>query len=162
MTQKRIGHGYDIHRLEDGGPLRICGIDVAAPVSAVGHSDADVGLHALIDALLGAATLGDIGRMFPDTDPAGAGADSSDMLWEVHNRVRAKGWRIENLDMNIHLESPKLAPQLVLMAARIGGITSVSPHSLSIKAKTAEGLGPIGEGLAVAADCTVLLSKRGR
>ncbi len=162
MTQKRIGQGHDLHRLEAGGPLRLCGIDVDAPFKAVGHSDADVGIHALVDALLGAAQLGDIGRMFPDTDPAHAEANSADLLWEVHNRVRSLGWRIENIDMTIHLERPRLAPYAALFAARLGGITNVTPYRINVKAKTAEGLGPVGESAAVAADCVVLLAKMGR
>ncbi|MYB17189.1 MAG: 2-C-methyl-D-erythritol 2,4-cyclodiphosphate synthase [Chloroflexi bacterium] len=162
MTQKRIGQGHDLHRLEAGGPLRLCGIDVDAPFEAVGHSDADVGIHALVDALLGAAQLGDIGRTFPDTDPAHADANSADLLWEVHNRVRSLGWRIENVDLTIHLERPRLAPYASQFAARLGGITNVTPYRFNIKAKTAEGLGPVGDSAAVAADCVVLLTKMGR
>ncbi len=162
MTQKRIGQGHDLHRLEAGGPLRLCGIDVGAPYSAVGHSDADVGIHAFIDALLGALGLGDIGSMFPDSDPTYAGANSADLLWEVHNQVRERGWRIENVDMTIHLESPRLAAYFPLFTARLGGITNVTPYRFSVKAKTAEGLGAIGNSEAVAADCIVLLAKIGR
>ncbi len=162
MTQKRIGQGSDIHRLAPGGPLRICGIDIDAPFTAIGHSDADVGLHALIDALLGATQMGDIGRVFPDNDDAWAGANSADLLWEVHNSVRELGWRIEHADMTIHLETPKIAPRLYMMSSRIGGITSVTPVRFSVKAKTAEGLGPIGSSQAIAANCVVLLSKMGR
>ena len=162
MTQKRIGQGHDLHRLQAGGPLRLCGIDVEAPFGAVGHSDADVGIHALIDALLGAAQLGDIGRTYPDSDPKHANANSADLLWEVHNRVRSLGWRIENVDMTIHLEKPSLARYAPLFTARLGGITNVTPYRFNVKAKTGEGLGDIGNSRAVAADCIVLLTKMGR
>ena len=162
MTQKRIGLGHDLHRLRAGGPLRLCGIDVEAPFGAVGHSDADVGIHALIDALLGAIAMGDIGRMFPDSDPAHADANSADLLWEVHNLIRERGWRIENVDMTIHLQSPRLTEYFQLFASRLGGITNVTPYRFNVKAKTGEGLGPIGESEAVAADCIALLTKIGR
>ncbi len=155
----RVGIGHDTHRLAAGGPLRLGGIDVPHDKHAVGHSDADVLLHAITDALLGAAALGDIGELFPDSDAANKNRDSAEMLQQAAARVVAAGFVIENLDCIVFAERPKLGPYKQAIRARIAEILSCHSAQISIKAKTGEGVGEIGREEVIAAQCVVLLSK---
>jgi 2-C-methyl-D-erythritol 2,4-cyclodiphosphate synthase len=156
-TNLRIGIGEDSHRLAPGGPLRIGGIDVPHSRSLVGHSDADVLLHAVTDALLGAAALPDIGRMFPNTDAANRGRDSAEMLAAAADQVADAGYRIVNLDCVIHAERPKLAVHIDAMRARIAHILRIELDQIGLKAKTGEGIGPVGREEIIATRCIALL-----
>jgi 2-C-methyl-D-erythritol 2,4-cyclodiphosphate synthase len=156
----RIGLGHDTHRLGPGTGLVLGGITIPHDRAAIGHSDADVLLHAITDALLGAAALGDIGEMFPDTDPANRGRDSADMLRLALERVTAAGWRIVNLDCVISAQRPRILPHRPAMRRRIAEILGVGDDAVWLKAKTGEGVGPVGEELAVAAECVVLVERR--
>ncbi len=162
MTQSslnlRIGEGWDVHALVPGRPLIIGGVRMAHHLGLLGHSDADVLLHAITDALLGAAALGDIGRHFPDTDPAFRGADSSALLAEAARRVRAAGFEIGNLDSTVIAQAPKLAPHIAAMVAQIAQTLGVAPGQVNVKAKTAERLGPVGQELSIEARAVVLLA----
>jgi 2-C-methyl-D-erythritol 2,4-cyclodiphosphate synthase len=149
----RVGLGHDTHRLGPGDGLVLGGITIPHDRRALGHSDADVLLHAITDALLGAAALGDIGEMFPDTDPANRGRDSGQMLRAAADRVAAAGWRIANLDCVIFAQRPKILPHRPAMRRRIAEAT------VWLKAKTGESVGPIGEELAIGAECVVLLER---
>ncbi len=153
----RIGEGWDTHALVAGRPLILGGIHVPYERGLLGHSDADVLLHALTDALLGAAGLGDIGRHFPDTDPQFKGADSVVLLTEAARRVLASGWRIGNVDCTIVAQAPKLAPHIPAMCQRIAGALGLAVGQVNVKAKTAEKMGPVGEGLAMEARAVALL-----
>jgi 2-C-methyl-D-erythritol 2,4-cyclodiphosphate synthase len=153
----RVGIGHDTHRLAAGGPLRLGGIDIPHDKHAVGHSDADVLLHAITDALLGAAALGDIGELFPDTDPANKNRDSADMLRQAAARVAAAGFEIENLDCIVFAERPKLGPHKRAIQGRIAEILSLQPTQVGVKAKTGESIGEIGREEAIAAQCVALL-----
>ena len=153
----RVGEGWDVHALVTGRPLIIGGVTIAHSLGLLGHSDADVLLHAITDALLGAAALGDIGRHFPDTDPQFKGADSCVLLAEAARRVRATGYEIGNVDSTVVAQAPKLAPHIPAMVASIATTLGVSPTQVNVKAKTAEKLGPVGQGLAIEARATVLL-----
>jgi 2-C-methyl-D-erythritol 2,4-cyclodiphosphate synthase len=155
----RIGLGHDTHRLGPGDGLVIGGITIPHDRAAIGHSDADVLLHAITDAILGAAALGDIGEMFPDTDPANKGRDSADMLRRAAARVAAAGWRLANLDCVILAQRPKILPHRPAMRRRIAEILGVEESAVWLKAKTGEGVGPIGEELAIGAECVVLLER---
>jgi 2-C-methyl-D-erythritol 2,4-cyclodiphosphate synthase len=152
----RIGHGYDIHRLKDGGKLVMGGVVVAEGMSAVAHSDGDVVIHAIVDAILGAVALGDIGEHFPDTDPAYRGAASSVFLEKAKGLVDAGGWRVVNCDVTIAAERPKLKPFKARMKALL---ESTLAGPVNIKAGTNEGCGEIGRGEAVAAHAIVLLAR---
>ena len=156
----RIGLGHDTHRLGPGTGLVIGGITIPHDRAAIGHSDADVLLHAITDALLGAAALGDIGEMFPDTDPANRGRDSADMLRRALERVTAAGWRIVNLDCVISAQRPRILPHRPAIRRRVAEILGVGDDAVWLKAKTGEGVGPVGEELAVAAECVVLVERR--
>jgi 2-C-methyl-D-erythritol 2,4-cyclodiphosphate synthase len=153
----RVGIGHDTHRLRPGGPLRLGGIDIPAECEAVGHSDADALLHAITDALLGATALGDIGQMFPDTDPANRGRDSAEMLRVALDAVSAVGWQIVNLDCIVFLQRPKLLPYRQAILQRLSEILGVEPERVGLKAKTGEHVGPIGHEEVVAAQCVALL-----
>ena len=153
----RIGLGHDTHRLQPGGPLLLGGIDIPFGYSAVGHSDADVLLHAVTDSILGAAALGDIGDMFPDTDPINKDRDSVEMLTMAMESVKASGYEIINLDCIVFLQKPKLAPHKRRIAERIAAILDISPDCAAIKAKTGEGIGSIGRQEAIMAQCAALL-----
>jgi 2-C-methyl-D-erythritol 2,4-cyclodiphosphate synthase len=155
----RIGLGHDTHRLGPGDGLVIGGITIPHDRAAIGHSDADVLLHAITDAILGAAALGDIGEMFPDTDPANKGRDSADMLRRAAARVAAAGWRLANLDCVIRAQRPKILPHRPAMRRRIAEILGVEESAVWLKAKTGESVGPIGEELAIGAECVVLLER---
>jgi 2-C-methyl-D-erythritol 2,4-cyclodiphosphate synthase len=153
----RVGLGEDRHRLTDGGPLRLGGIDVPHDKQAVGHSDADVLLHAVTDALLGAAALGDIGQMFPDSDGANRNRDSAEMLRLAYERVAADGWRIANLDVVVHAQRPKLAPHHAAMRARMAELLGTDQDQISIKAKTGESIGLVGREEVIEARCVAML-----
>jgi 2-C-methyl-D-erythritol 2,4-cyclodiphosphate synthase len=153
----RIGEGWDVHALVPGRRLVIGGVEIPHPTGLLGHSDADVLLHAITDALLGAAGLGDIGRHFPDTDARFKGADSLVLLTEAGARVHAAGWRIGNIDSTIVAQAPKLAPHIPAMQARIAQALGLAPAQVNVKAKTAEKMGPVGEGLSMEARAVVLL-----
>ncbi len=153
----RIGIGHDTHRLADGGPLRLGGLELPHDRHLVGHSDADVLLHAVTDALLGAAGLDDIGQWFPDDDPAHRGRDSAEMLAEVARRVRGDGYGIVNLDCIVFTEAPRLGVAKREMARRIAAVLEIEPERVSVKAKTGEGSGAVGRGEVMAAQCVVLL-----
>jgi len=159
LPDMRIGEGWDVHQLVTGRPLILGGITIAHSHGLLGHSDADALLHAITDALLGAAALGDIGRHFPDTDAAFKGADSGALLAEAARRVRAAGWAIANVDSTIVAQAPKLSPHIPAMVARIAGLLGLDPGQVNVKAKTAEKLGPVGEGRAIEARAVCLLMR---
>jgi len=156
-----VGIGYDIHRLAEGRRLVLAGVEVPHTLGAVAHSDGDVVLHAVADAILGAAGLGDLGEHFPDTDPEWAGADSGRILRRVVEMTRRKGWTPASVDANVLLERPKLAPYKDAMRRRLAELLDLPPDAAGLKARTMEGLGPVGEGRAVAAQAVVLLAKLG-
>lgn len=153
----RIGEGWDVHALVPGRKLVLGGVQIPHTHGLLGHSDADALLHAITDALLGAAGLGDIGRHFPDTDEAFKGADSATLLAEAARRVREKGWRIGNVDSTVVAQAPRLAPHIAAMCQRIAGVLQVTPEQVNVKAKTAERLGPVGQGASIEARAAVLL-----
>ena len=153
----RIGEGWDIHALVAGRKLILGGVEVPHTVGLLGHSDADVLLHAITDALLGAAGLGDIGRHFPDTDAQFKGADSMRLLAEAARRVRAQGWAISNIDSTVIAQAPKLAPYIDAMRESIASGLGLSVQQVNVKAKTAEKMGPVGEGRAMEARAIALL-----
>jgi 2-C-methyl-D-erythritol 2,4-cyclodiphosphate synthase len=153
----RVGIGYDSHRFVEGRPLVLGGVTIPHPAGLAGHSDADAVAHALIDAMLGAAGAGDIGRLFPDHDPRWKDADSMELLRTAHELVRSRGFSLQQADLTIITEQPRLGPHLEQMAATLAGRLSASPNSVSLKAKTNEGMGFIGrgEGVAVIAVCSL-------
>lgn len=155
----RIGLGHDTHRLGPGDCLMLGGIAIPHDRATIGHSDADVLLHAITDALLGAAALGDIGEMFPDTDPNNRGRDSAEMLRAAAERVTEAGWRVINLDCVIFAQRPKILPQRPAIRRRIAEILHLDESAVWLKAKTGEHVGPIGEELAIAAECVVLVER---
>lgn len=155
----RVGLGHDTHRLEPGGPLRLGGVSVPHEKHAVGHSDADALLHAITDALLGAASLGDIGDLFPDTDPANRGRDSATMLAAACQRLTGLGCRIVNVDCIVFLERPKLGHHKDAMRMRIAELLEIPAHDVGLKAKTGEGVDAVGREEAVAAQCVVLIER---
>ncbi len=158
MTIKfRIGEGWDIHQLVEGRKLILGGVEIPHSKGLLGHSDADALLHAITDALFGAAAMGDIGRHFPDTDARFKGADSGVLLAEAAARVRAKGFEIGNVDSTIIAQAPKLSPHIDAMCTRIAEILAVTPEQVNVKAKTAEKMGPVGAGDAMEARAVVLL-----
>ena len=153
----RIGEGWDTHALVPGRKLILGGVEIAHPLGLLGHSDADVLLHAVIDALLGAAGLGDIGSHFPDTDPRFKGADSIVLLVETGRILAEQGLRIGNIDSTIVAQSPKLASHIPAMRVRIAEALELDKRQVNVKAKTAEKLGPVGQGLSMEARAAVLL-----
>jgi len=153
----RIGEGYDIHRLEPGRPLKIGCVAIDSPVGSVAHSDGDALAHAVVDAVLGALGLGDIGRHFPPDDERWAGVDSRVFLVEARRLCDQSGARIVNVDSTVILQSPKLAPQIPAMCGALAAALGCEPKCVSVKAKSAEGLGAVGEGAAVEARAIVLL-----
>jgi 2-C-methyl-D-erythritol 2,4-cyclodiphosphate synthase len=154
----RVGIGHDTHRLEPGGPLRLGGIDIPHDRHAVGHSDADVLLHAITDALLGAAALGDIGQMFPDTDDANRDRDSSEMLSAANLRVKNSAYQLENIDCIVFAQRPKIAPHCAEIRQHIASLLELGLDRVSVKAKTGEGVGPIGNEETIAAQCVAMLN----
>ena len=160
MTTMRIGEGWDIHALVEGRKLLLGGVEIPHTKGLLGHSDADALLHAITDALLGAAALGDIGTHFPDTDAAFKGVDSAVLLQEAVRRVRAQGFEIGNVDSTVIAQAPKLAPHIGAMRESIAKALSVAVDQVNVKAKTAEKMGPVGEGRAMEARAVVLLTRR--
>lgn len=159
MTNLRIGHGYDVHRLVAGRPLILGGMAVPYELGLDGHSDADVLLHAVMDALLGAAALGDIGRHFPDSDPAYAGVSSMVLLKSVSGILKHAGYRVVNIDATVLAQKPKLSPYIEEMRRRIAEALGVHHDCVSVKATTEEGLGFTGEGKGIAAHAVALIEK---
>jgi len=153
----RIGEGWDTHALVVGRKLILGGVDIAHTHGLLGHSDADALLHAITDALLGAAALGDIGRHFPDTDPAYRGADSSVLLQQAMRLVAARGWSLGNLDATIVAQAPKMAPHIPAMVRNIAACLECNESQVNVKAKTAEKMGPAGRGESIEARAVVLL-----
>ena len=159
-ADRRIGVGYDLHRLVEGRPLVLGGITVAADRGAQGHSDADAVCHAVTDAILGAARAGDIGQHFPDTDPQWKGASSIALLAHAAALVRSQGWAVENVDVVVVLERPKLGPHRTAMEERLADALGIGPDAISVKAKTNEGVDAVGRGEAIAAHAVALLLRR--
>jgi 2-C-methyl-D-erythritol 2,4-cyclodiphosphate synthase len=160
MNTIRIGEGWDTHALVTGRPLVLGGITIPHTHGLLGHSDADALLHAITDALLGAAALGDIGKHFPDTDATFKGADSVRLLQEAAKRVRAAGWDVGNIDSTIVAQAPKMAPHIDAMRQRIATALGLALEQVNVKAKTAEKMGPVGEGRAIETRAVCLLVKR--
>ena len=155
----RVGHGYDVHRLAEGRKLILGGVDIPWERGLLGHSDADVLTHAVMDALLGAAGLGDIGRHFPDTDPAYAGADSLKLLAHVVALLRERGFTVGNVDATVLAQRPKLAPHIPAMRDNLARVMGVSPDRVNVKATTEEGLGFTGSGEGIAAHAVALIEQ---
>lgn len=153
----RIGQGFDIHALVEGRKLIIGGVTIPHDRGLAGHSDADVLLHAICDALIGAAALGDIGKHFPDTDSRYAGADSRRLLCEVVQLLRARNYRVENIDCTVIAQAPKLAPYIVAMRENIAADAGISVDAVNVKAKTSEWLGALGRGEGIAAEAVALI-----
>ncbi|MEN6336385.1 MAG: 2-C-methyl-D-erythritol 2,4-cyclodiphosphate synthase [Phycisphaerales bacterium] len=156
----RVGIGTDIHRIVEGRKLMLGGVYIPFPAGLLGHSDGDVALHAIIDALLGAAGLGDIGTLFPDTDVQWKDADSKGFLYAVKEQLEKKGWEVVNVDLTIHTEMPKLGPMKGQIRRCIAGLLGIDFQSVNVKAKTNEGLGEIGDGEAMAATAIAMLRKK--
>ena len=159
MAAFRIGQGYDIHPLTSGRPLVLGGVEIPHDLGLAGHSDADAVLHAVTDALLGAIGAGDIGRHFSDRDPRHKDRPSREFVLETMAMVRARGWRVGNVDVTVHAEAPKLAPHLDAMRATLAELLDVAPDAANVKATRGEGLGPIGRAEGIAAQAVVLLEK---
>ncbi len=159
MSDYRIGQGYDVHRLIPGRKLILGGVEIECDLGLDGHSDADVVTHAVIDALLGSAAMGDIGFHFPDTDPAFKDADSMELLRSTRGKVTAGGYFIGNIDVTVIVEKPKLAPYIMMMRKKIADTVGIPFESVSVKATTNETLGSIGRGEGIAALAVALLRK---
>ena len=155
----RIGSGHDTHRLAPGRKLILGGVPIEHPTGLVGHSDADVLLHAVTDALLGGAGLGDIGELFPDTDPQFAGADSALLLTRALETVTGAGWQPVNLDCTIHAQQPRLTPHKPAIRQRLAELLGLPLEAVNVKAKTGERVGPVGREEAICADAVVLLTR---
>ena len=155
----RIGNGYDVHALSDGLPMWLCGVQIPSERGFVAHSDGDVAIHALCDALLGALALGDIGHLFPDTDPAWKGIDSKILLGKVMALVSGKGYRVGNADITIALQAPKLAPHILRMRETLAPLLGIDLSAVSVKATTTEHLGFVGRGEGCSVQASVLLLK---
>ena len=153
----RIGQGWDTHALVEGRPLILGGVEIPYSKGLKGHSDADALIHAVIDALLGAAGLGDIGTLFPDSDQQFKNADSTTLLTQALARVQAAGWRVVNVDTTIVAQAPRLEPYKSAMTERLAALLGVDRGAVNVKAKTAEKMGPVGEGLSIEAQAVVLL-----
>ena len=159
MTNLRIGHGYDVHRLAEGRKLILGGVEIPWERGLLGHSDADVLVHAVMDALTGASRLGDIGRLFPDTDPAYAGISSLKLLAEVGRLMAERGFAVVNIDAALLAQAPKIAPYKERMAENIAGALGIVSERVNVKATTEEGLGFTGDGSGMAAHAVVLLER---
>lgn len=155
----RIGHGYDVHRLVEGRRLILGGVEIPFERGLLGHSDADVLTHAVMDALLGAAALGDIGKLFPDSDPAYEGADSLELLGRVARALGENGYKVGNVDATVLAQRPKLAPHIPQMRAKLAAHLGVDPARVNVKATTEEGLGFTGTGEGIAAHSVCLLEE---
>ena len=156
----RVGHGYDVHRLTEGRRLILGGVEIPWEKGLLGHSDADVLTHALMDALLGAAALGDIGHLFPDRDPAYEGADSVELLKLVMERLDEAGWKLGNADITVIAQRPRLAPHIPAMREKLARAMRAEISQVSVKATTEEKLGFTGEGLGIAAHAVVLIEEK--
>ena len=159
MTNLRIGHGYDVHRLVEGRKLILGGVEIPWEKGLLGHSDADVLIHAVMDALSGAARLGDIGKLFPETDPAYKDISSLKLLGEVARLLRERGWSVVNIDATLIAQAPKVAPYRQTMVDNIAGVLGVDAEQINVKATTEEKLGFTGDGSGMAAHAVVLLEK---
>jgi 2-C-methyl-D-erythritol 2,4-cyclodiphosphate synthase len=159
MSDIRVGHGFDVHAFAANRKLIIGGVDIAFEQGLAGHSDADVLLHSICDALLGAAGLGDIGRHFPDTDPAFSGIDSRILLRRVAEQLQQRGWRVGNVDATIIAQAPKMAPHIARMTAHIADDLGVAIDRVNVKATTTEKLGFTGRGEGIAAEAVCLLER---
>lgn len=159
VPEIRVGLGHDTHRLGEGGPLRLGGVDIPFDSHLVGHSDADVLLHAITDGILGAANLGDIGEMFPDTAAENRGKDSAEMLSRALNRVKEERWQIVNLDCVVLAEKPKLLPHRDAIKSRIAEILQISVEQIGLKGKTGEKSGDVGTGRIMQCMCVCLLTR---
>lgn len=159
MNDIRIGHGYDVHAFAENRRLILGGVDIPFDLGLAGHSDADVLLHAICDALLGAAGLGDIGRHFPDTDAAFAGIDSRILLRRVAEQLKSRGWRVGNVDATIIAQAPKMAPHIARMTAHIADDLGVAIEHVNVKATTTEKLGFAGRGEGIAAEAVCLIGR---
>lgn len=157
MTNLRIGHGYDVHRLEEGRKLILGGVEIPWDRGLLGHSDADVLVHAVMDALAGASRLGDIGKLFPDTDPAYAGISSLKLLEEVGRLLAERGFAVVNIDAALLAQAPKIAPYKERMAENIAAALGIEPEQVNVKATTEEGLGFTGSGEGMAAQAIAML-----
>jgi 2-C-methyl-D-erythritol 2,4-cyclodiphosphate synthase len=155
----RIGSGHDSHRLEEGLPLILCGVKIDYPFGLVGHSDADVVLHSVVDALLGAAGLGDIGDAYPDSNPRWQNADSRIFLSETLTKLNRMGWRPVNVDVTIFAEEPKLGPLKTAIRASLAALLNLSEDNVNVKAKTGEGVGHIGRGEAIGCHAVALVAR---
>ncbi len=155
----RIGQGYDVHALVPGRPLVLGGVRIPHASGLLGHSDADALLHAITDALIGAAALGDIGRHFPDSDPRWRGADSAVLLAGAAGMLAERGWRVGNIDASIIAQAPRLAPFLPAMCERIAQVLAIDPGQVNVKARTGERLGPVGRGESIEAQAVVLIER---
>ena len=160
MTPYRIGHGYDVHRLVPGRRLVLGGVEIPHERGLLGHSDADVLLHAIMDAVLGALAAGDIGKLFPDKDPAYSGIDSRELVRRVAALMHGRGYAVGNIDATVLAESPKLSPHIERMRLTVAGLFGCPPEDVSIKATTEEGLGFTGRAEGIAAHAVVLLTKQ--
>ena len=160
--QIRIGNGYDIHRLVPGRSLILGGVQIEHELGLLGHSDADVLTHAIMDALLGALSLGDIGHYFPPTDPQWAGADSLQLLQQVHQLILDRQWQITNIDTVVVAERPKLKPHITAMRDQLATVLNLAPDQVGIKATTNEQLGPVGREEGICAYAVVLLQAEGK
>jgi 2-C-methyl-D-erythritol 2,4-cyclodiphosphate synthase len=158
----RTGIGYDSHRFVEGGPLRLGGIDIPSTIKCIGHSDADAVCHALTDAVLGAAGAGDIGAMFPDTDPANKGRDSIEMLSAAVERLHGMGWHVNQVDVTVICERPKIGPHRDAMCERLARALRVLPGHVSVKGKTNEGMGFTGRGEGIAVIAVATIAPRGQ
>lgn len=157
MTNLRIGHGYDVHRLAEGRRLVLGGVDIPFAMGLLGHSDADVLLHAVMDALMGAAQLGDIGKIFPDTDPRYAGISSLELLKKIGELLRQNGCEVINIDATLLAQAPKIAPYKTVMAENIAQALGIASEQVNVKATTEEGLGFTGDGSGMAAHAVALV-----
>jgi 2-C-methyl-D-erythritol 2,4-cyclodiphosphate synthase len=159
MTEIRIGHGFDVHAFAENRKLVIGGVEIPHPLGLAGHSDADVLLHAVCDALLGAAGLGDIGRHFPDTDMAFVGIDSRILLRRVAQQLRERGWRVGNVDATVIAQAPKMAPHIARMSAHIADDLGIAVERVNVKATTTEKLGFTGRGEGIATEAVCLIER---
>jgi 2-C-methyl-D-erythritol 2,4-cyclodiphosphate synthase len=155
----RIGHGFDVHKFGGPGPITIAGVKIPSPQGLIAHSDGDVALHALCDAILGALALGDIGRHFPDNDPQYKGIDSRKLLENVFQQAKSRDYKIANIDLTIIAEAPKMAPFIGDMCAEIAPLVETEVDNINVKATTTEQLGAIGRGEGIASHAVVLLVK---
>lgn len=162
VAGSRVGTGYDLHQLVGGRPMVLAGVDLHAAKGPLGHSDGDVVCHALTDAILGAAGAGDIGQMFPNTDPQWKNAPGLDLLSRALVEVRARGWRIVNVDVTVILETPKLSPHVGEIRRRLSEVLGVGVDAVSVKGKTNEGVDAVGRGEAIASHAVVLLESGAR